>query len=71
MNTTTESQGTVEHIDPNAIIIEANVRPSAPLTKEFVASIRENGVLTPVLARRDAPGQHPGPGRPATHPRRA
>ena len=56
MNTTTASQGTVEHIDPNAIIIEANVRPSAPLTKEFVASIRENGVLTPVLARRDAQG---------------
>ncbi|WP_392342556.1 ParB/RepB/Spo0J family partition protein (plasmid) [Leifsonia sp. P73] len=56
MNTTTVSQGTVEHIDPKAIIIEANVRPSAPLTKEFVASIRENGVLTPVLARRDAQG---------------
>lgn len=56
MSTTTAYQGTVEHIDPNAIIIEANVRPSAPLTKEFVASIRENGVLTPVLARRDAQG---------------
>ncbi|GAA1961889.1 ParB/RepB/Spo0J family partition protein [Microbacterium deminutum] len=33
-------------------MIEENVRPSAPLTKEFVQSIRENGVLTPVLARR-------------------
>ncbi|HWU45751.1 MAG TPA: ParB/RepB/Spo0J family partition protein [Humibacter sp.] len=56
MNITTASQGTVEHIDPNAIIIEANVRPSAPLTKEFIASVRENGVLTPVLARRDGQG---------------
>ncbi len=56
MTNSTATQGTVEHIDPNAIIIEANVRPSAPLTKEFVASIRENGVLTPVLARRDEQG---------------
>lgn len=56
MTNTTATQGTVEHIDPNVIVIEANVRPSAPLTKEFVASIRENGVLTPVLARRDEQG---------------
>ena len=53
MTTTPGTQGTIEHIDPNAIVLEANVRPSAPLTQEFVASIRENGVLTPVLARRD------------------
>jgi len=55
-NTTTTQTGTVEHIDPNTVIIEANVRPSAPITKEFVNSIRENGVLTPVLARRDEQG---------------
>ena len=47
MTNTTVTQGTMEHIDPNAIVVEANVRPSAPLTKEFVASTRENGVLTP------------------------
>lgn len=28
------------------------MRPSAPVTAAFVQSIRENGVLTPVLARR-------------------
>ena len=56
MNTTTETQGTIEHLDPNTLILETNVRPSGPLTKEFVASIRENGVLTPVLARRDPNG---------------
>ena len=56
MNTTTQTQGTIEHLDPNALILETNVRPSGPLSKEFVASIRENGVLTPVLARRDHDG---------------
>lgn len=54
-NTTTQT-GTVEHIDPKTVIIEANVRPSAPVDKEFVDSIRENGVLTPVLGRRDEQG---------------
>ena len=56
MTNTTATLGTVEHIDPNTIVIEENVRPSASLIKEFVASIRENGVLTPVLARRDEQG---------------
>jgi ParB family chromosome partitioning protein len=55
MNTTT-STGTVEHIDPQTIVIEANVRPSAPVTAEFVQSIRENGVLVPAVGRRDEHG---------------
>lgn len=54
MADTTIHTGTVEHIDPQTLVIEANVRPSAPLTAAFVQSVRENGVLTPVLARRDA-----------------
>lgn len=53
MNTTT---GTIEHLDPTTLIIEANVRSSAPVTRDFIASIRENGVITPVLARRDEHG---------------
>lgn len=56
MTDTTTHTGTVGHIDPHALVIEANVRPSAPLTAAFVQSIRENGVLTPVLARRDENG---------------
>ncbi|MGC5225131.1 ParB/RepB/Spo0J family partition protein [Micromonospora sp. DT81.3] len=56
MDHTTAPTGTIEHIHPQNLIIEANVRPSAPLTREFVQSIRENGVLTPVLARRDTNG---------------
>jgi ParB family chromosome partitioning protein len=48
--------GTIQHIAPADLIIEANVRSSAPVTPEFIASIRENGVITPVLARRDEQG---------------
>jgi len=55
MNTAT-STGTVEHIDPQTLVIEANVRPSAPVTAAFVQSIRENGVLVPVVGRRDEHG---------------
>ena len=53
---TTTGAGTLEHVDPQVVIVEANVRTTAPLDKEFLASIRENGVLTPILARRDKNG---------------
>lgn len=55
MSTTTHT-GTIEHIDPTTLVIEANVRPSAPVDANFVQSIRENGVLVPVVARRDEHG---------------
>ena len=48
--------GTIEHVDPAQVIVEANVRSTAPLDKNFLASIRENGVITPILARRDEQG---------------
>ncbi|PPG79306.1 chromosome partitioning protein [Rathayibacter sp. AY1D2] len=54
MNTT--ATGTIEHIDPTALVIEQNVRTSAPLTKEFIDSIRQSGILSPVLGRRDEHG---------------
>ncbi|WP_434513179.1 Nucleoid occlusion protein (plasmid) [Clavibacter nebraskensis] len=54
---TTSTNGVTEYLDPNTLIIEENVRPSADLTREFVRSITANGVLTPVLARRDAEGR--------------
>jgi ParB family chromosome partitioning protein len=52
----TTQQGTVEHIDPTVIVVEANVRTVAKLDTEFLASIKQNGVLTPILARRDEQG---------------
>jgi ParB family chromosome partitioning protein len=53
---TTTTAGTVEHIDPNLIVVEANIRSEATLPREFVDSIKQNGVLTPILARRDEQG---------------
>jgi ParB family chromosome partitioning protein len=40
--------GTIEHIHPNDILVETNVRTEVKLDRAFVASIREHGVLTPV-----------------------
>jgi ParB family chromosome partitioning protein len=57
MSNTTIQLGTIEHIDPTTLVIEANVRPSAPVTNDFISSIRDNGVLTPMLTRRDADGK--------------
>lgn len=48
--------GSLEHMDPHTLIVETNVRTVAPLDDGFVASIRENGVLTPILAWPDADG---------------
>jgi len=56
MTNTSTTTGTIEHVDPTTVIVEANVRTTAPLDKEFLASIRENGVLTPILVRRDQNG---------------
>ncbi|GAA1448922.1 ParB/RepB/Spo0J family partition protein [Leifsonia poae] len=55
-DTTTAVAGTIEHLDPHTLTIETNVRPSAPITPAFVQSIRENGVLTPVLGHLDDQG---------------
>ncbi|WP_434157540.1 ParB/RepB/Spo0J family partition protein [Clavibacter michiganensis] len=54
---TTSPSVVVEHLDPNTLIIEENVRPSTDLNRDFVRSIRENGVIVPVVARRDADGR--------------
>ncbi|MFF2486262.1 ParB/RepB/Spo0J family partition protein [Microbacterium sp. NPDC058062] len=56
MTITTTRTGTVEHIDPSTLIVETNVRTTAPLEPGFVDSIRQVGVLTPLLAWRDTGG---------------
>jgi ParB family chromosome partitioning protein len=43
----------LEHLDPNEIEVETNVRTEASLTKQFIASIKEQGVLVPVVAVRE------------------
>ena len=44
----------LEQVDPRTLVLEANVRADARLDKAFVASIRDRGVLVPIVAHRDA-----------------
>ncbi|WP_298461233.1 ParB N-terminal domain-containing protein [uncultured Cellulomonas sp.] len=54
---TTEQAGpVVSQVDPRDLVVEANVRTDVALTREFVGSIRQHGVLTPVLVHRTAEG---------------
>ncbi|OBF24099.1 nuclease [Mycobacterium kubicae] len=49
--------GVIEHIDPKSLVLDTNVRDEATLGAQFVASIKEHGVLTPIAAVRDRDGQ--------------
>lgn len=42
----------LEQVDPGALVLEVNVRAEADLDAGFLASIRDLGVLTPVLVHR-------------------
>src|SRR6516164_1201332 len=48
--------GTLEHLDPQSLTLELNVRDAADLDAQFVASIKEHGVLVPVAAVRSEDG---------------
>ncbi|MFJ4268377.1 ParB/RepB/Spo0J family partition protein [Paenarthrobacter nicotinovorans] len=47
---------TLEMLDPTTLIVDVNVRKDAALTPEFVASIKEHGVIEPVIAHRNEDG---------------
>jgi len=51
-----QDNGHLEFLDPNTLVLDTNVRTEANLTKDFLASIAEHGVLEPVGATRDADG---------------
>ena len=55
---TAQPIGTLEHLDPVMLEIGENVRHDAALTRAFIASIAENGVLVPITGVRseDNPG---------------
>lgn len=48
--------GTIEHVDPHTLILDSNVRDDAALDTQFVASVKEHGVLQPIAAVRDSDG---------------
>lgn len=47
---------TVVRVDPKTLLIGPNVRKEVTLRPEFVASIREHGVLVPILAQESPDG---------------
>ena len=47
---------TLEMIDPATLTVDINVRKDAALTPDFVASIKEHGVMEPVIAHRKDDG---------------
>jgi ParB family transcriptional regulator, chromosome partitioning protein len=49
--------GSLEHIDPRELVLDTNVRDEADLDAEFIASIKEHGVLIPIAAVRGDDGQ--------------
>ena len=46
----------LEMIDPATLTIDANVRADAQLDKAFLASLKEHGVIQPVVAHRAEDG---------------
>lgn len=57
MTEAVSTTGVLEHLDPNTVEVETNVRTEASITKQFVASIKEQGVLVPVVAVRGEDGR--------------
>ena len=66
MNTTP----TLEMLDPATLTVDINVRKDAALTADFIASIKEHGVMEPVIAHRKDDGDRARPDGTAPHPRR-
>ncbi|WP_299306070.1 ParB N-terminal domain-containing protein [uncultured Brachybacterium sp.] len=54
--TTIDSTRTLVHVDPTSIVLDTNVRADARLDKAFLASIRDHGVMQPVVGYRDDDG---------------
>ncbi|WP_091232525.1 ParB/RepB/Spo0J family partition protein [Microbacterium sp. 3J1] len=50
------SSTTVVRVDPKTLLVGPNVRKEVTLRPEFVASIREHGVLVPILAQETTDG---------------
>jgi ParB family transcriptional regulator, chromosome partitioning protein len=56
-NGTHQPLGTLEHLDPNTLVLETNVRDEAEVDAQFLASIKEHGVLIPIGGVRHDDGQ--------------
>jgi ParB family transcriptional regulator, chromosome partitioning protein len=52
----TDQHLTVEQVDPTTLLVDVNIRSDAALDKDFLASIRDLGVLVPIAAVRTQDG---------------
>ena len=55
-NNNAELKGRLEYRNPCDLALELNIRDAANLDKEFLASVAEHGVLTPIIAVEDDDG---------------
>jgi ParB family chromosome partitioning protein len=55
--TASEQQIRVEQIDPSVLVVEDNIRADASLSRSFLASVRQHGVIVPILAHPGDDGQ--------------
>jgi len=53
----TDPNLTLEQVDPSTLLVDGNVRSDAALDKAFIGSIRDLGVLVPIVAVRTANGE--------------
>lgn len=53
----TQELSTTPQLDPRTLLVDVNVRHTATVDKDLVASVREVGVLQPIIAVRTADGQ--------------
>ncbi len=47
---------TVQHLDPTTLLVDINIRQVDQVDDDFVASIRDNGVLVPIVAQQTPDG---------------
>ncbi len=53
-----DSSALLVMLDPSTLLLDGNVRGTVHLDKDFLASIREYGVLVPIVAVRTDAGEH-------------
>lgn len=51
-------QSTIEQVDPRTLLVDRNIRHQLGIEPEFVASIREDGVLQPITVVRTQTGDY-------------
>ncbi len=55
-STVEAAAGRVETLDPRGLLVDVNVRDSVRVERDFIASVRDLGVLVPIVAVRTADG---------------